>query len=506
MNNLELKSLTPESPLLIFDMANNHNGSLSHGKRIIDDIASVTGLTQFRHAIKFQYRNLPEFIHPEFRERRDLKYVDRFLSTQLSWEDFVELKDYASAKGFLTACTPFDEFSVKKIIEHKFDILKIASASFTDWSLLESIEDWKGPVVASTAGVNVSDIDRVVSFLTNRSVSFALMHCVAAYPTEDQDLQLNRISSLRKRYSDIPIGYSTHENPRNMMAGSIALSMGAVILERHVGSEANGTTLNSYSSAITILNEWIDTLKSSIQMAGASDPWSVTNLNENEALGGLRRYVFAKRNLPKGHLLSSNDVYYAIPGMPGGIQANDFSKYKKFTLESEISKDEAITIENVKIQSNESAILNIRSQILDLIKLSGVTVPQNSVLEISHHLGLENFHKTGTCMITVVNRDYCKKLLFLLPGQAHPPMYHKKKDETFFILWGEITLNLDGVMSRMRVGDTAGINPGVVHGMTSEFGAIIEEVSSTHSGSDSFYMDERITANQNRKTFVRYWL
>jgi sialic acid synthase SpsE/mannose-6-phosphate isomerase-like protein (cupin superfamily) len=506
MTKFNFDSISPEAPLLILDMANNHNGSLEHGKRIIDEVSSVNGLFDFQVAIKFQYRDLPNFIHPDFRDRRDLKYVDRFLSTLLSWDDFLELKTYASSKGFLTACTPFDQYSVNKIIEHNFDILKIASASFTDWALLEAVQQWKGPIVASTAGVRVTDIDRVVSYFTNRAAEFALMHCVAAYPTTDSDLQLNRISRLRERYSEIPVGYSTHENPNNMLAAPLALAMGAVILERHVGSEADGATLNQYSSEVTILNEWILSLKSAIKMLGASDSWSVTNQSEDDALAGLRRYLFASRDLEKGHLITSDDIYYAIPGSTGGIQANDFGKYQNFVLVSDVKKGSAINHDSVAKESTESTILAIRNQILEMIKISGVTVPQNSILEISHHLGLESFEKVGTCMITVVNREYCKKLLFLLPGQAHPPMFHKTKDETFFILWGEIELELDNVKTNLSVGDTAEIRPGVVHGMISKFGSIIEEVSSTHSGSDSFYLSEEIMNNQNRKTYVRYWL
>jgi sialic acid synthase SpsE/mannose-6-phosphate isomerase-like protein (cupin superfamily) len=506
MTSFNFDSVTPSAPLLILDLANNHNGSLAHGKQIIDEVASVVGLKDFQVAIKFQYRDLPNFIHPAFRDRRDLKYVDRFLSTLLSWDDFEELKNYASAKGFLTACTPFDEFSVKKIIEHKFDILKIASASFTDWPLLEAVQEWKGPIVASTAGVRVADIDRVVSFFTNRGSSFALMHCVAAYPTEDSDLQLNRISRLRERYSGIPIGYSTHESPDNMLAAPIALGKGAVILERHVGSESNGAQLNQYSSAVSTLNEWVGSLSASIQMLGASDSWSVSNQSEDEALSGLRRYLFAAKSLKKGHLLSASDVYSAIPGEAGGLQANDFGKYQKFVLNSDIQAGGAISHRDLIIESTEIKVLRIRNQILEMIKSSGVTVPQNSMLEISHHFGLDRFDEVGTCMITVVNREYCKKLLFILPGQTHPPMFHKTKDETFFILWGEVDLTLDEVKTHLKVGDTAEIRPTVVHGMHSEFGAIIEEVSSTHSSDDSFYLDKEIMANQNRKTYVRYWL
>ena len=207
-----LQQLKPESPLLILDMANNHDGSLDHGLRIIDSVHESVGNMGLSVAIKFQYRNLPEFIHPDFRNRTDLKYVNRFLSTKLTWDEFFILKTRIKEAGFLTACTPFDEFSVEKVIEHEFDILKVASASFGDWSLLESIQTWSGPIVFSTAGASVSDIDRVAAYMQNREKDFALMHCVAAYPTPESDLQLNRISKLRARYPEVPIGYSTHED------------------------------------------------------------------------------------------------------------------------------------------------------------------------------------------------------------------------------------------------------------------------------------------------------
>jgi quercetin dioxygenase-like cupin family protein len=109
-------------------------------------------------------------------------------------------------------------------------------------------------------------------------------------------------------------------------------------------------------------------------------------------------------------------------------------------------------------------------------------------------------------MITVVNRDYCKKLIFVLPGQIHPEMFHKKKDETFFVLFGSTEVTLDGVVHALKEGDALSIPPRVVHGFTSDTGAIIEEVSSTHFGADSFYLDDEINSNPARKTIVQYWL
>ena len=65
------------------------------------------------------------------------KYVQRFKSTRLSFKNFDILKKYVNKHSMLSSCTPFDEDSIGIIEKMKFDILKIASVSSNDWSLLE---------------------------------------------------------------------------------------------------------------------------------------------------------------------------------------------------------------------------------------------------------------------------------------------------------------------------------------------------------------------------------
>jgi len=81
----------------------------------------------------------------------DLKYVKRFSETRLSTGQYKMLCDEMKAQGFVTICTPFDEASVDLIEEHDFDIIKVASCSFTDWPLLERIVKAPKPIIASTA-------------------------------------------------------------------------------------------------------------------------------------------------------------------------------------------------------------------------------------------------------------------------------------------------------------------------------------------------------------------
>jgi len=239
---------------------------------------------------------------------------------------------------------------------------------------------------------------------------------------------------------------------------------------------------------------------------GAKDSWEVVNDSEQEALRGLRRYAFVKGEISEGSRIEPKNVFFAIPGQPGQMQANDLGKYESFVATSTIKASEPILLSNVAHSSAENKVFAIRDSALKLIRDSGVSIPRNAVLEISHHYGLEKFDEFGVCMITVINRGYCKKLLLLLPGQTHPPMFHKQKDETFFLVYGDAKLLLDHSEVTFNLGDTAIIPPNRIHAISSVNGAIIEEVSSTHILDDSFYLDETITQNSSRKTFVQYWV
>ena len=56
--------------LFIFEMANNHMGDLQHGKNIIDKLSRfIDDYPGFDFGMKFQFRDMATFIHPESRDR-----------------------------------------------------------------------------------------------------------------------------------------------------------------------------------------------------------------------------------------------------------------------------------------------------------------------------------------------------------------------------------------------------------------------------------------------------
>ena len=285
-----------EKDLFVLDLANNHFGDLGHAKRIIQELSVVTSDLNVRIAIKFQFRDLDTFIHPNFQERLDIKYVNRFLSTRLSDKDFYELAKITKSFGFISMATPFDENSVDLLENLDIEILKVASASADDYPLLKRISQTKKSIVASTGGLSLEEIDRLVQILESSKNNFAIMHCVSIYPSPDNSLHLSQISQLRKRYPRIPIGWSTHENPANLLPVVVAKAQGAQLFERHVGIKTNEYPLNSYSSSPEQVRDWIMAKLDADVILGPENRLPKPK-EEVETLRELKRGIFLKRDI-----------------------------------------------------------------------------------------------------------------------------------------------------------------------------------------------------------------
>jgi sialic acid synthase SpsE/quercetin dioxygenase-like cupin family protein len=492
-------------PLFIFEMANNHMGDTAHGVAIIEAIGEVCRDFDFDFAFKLQYRDLDTFIHSSFKGRNDVKYVKRFEETRLSREQFQTLLDAMHNNGFRTVCTPFDEASVDLIEEQGIEVIKIASCSLTDWPLLERIARANKPIVASTAGASPEEVDNVVSFLLHRNKDLTLMHCVAEYPTPDSNLHIARIEALRNRYPEVRIGFSTHESPDRTEPVMLALAKGASAFEKHVGLRTEKYALNDYSADPEQVRKWLGAARQALVMCG-TDSWPAATQAESSSLESLRRGVFLTQDMAAGELIDTDKVCFAFPPVPGQLTANQWSKYARYSALTPLKAGMPLMKEQTLCIQERQQVLVAVDSVKKLLKDGQIVVPGQSDLEISHHYGIESFNKFGLTMITVVNREYCKKLLVMLPGQTHPEQYHQQKEETFVVLHGELILWLDDVEQTAHRGDVITVQRGVKHKFFTNAGVVFEEISSTHHKSDSYYTDASINTNPRRKTLLTHWL
>ena len=493
-------------PLFIFEMANNHQGSLEHGLRIIREFYEVSKNFPFNFAFKLQARDIPTFIHPDYQNRMDLKYVKRFSETKLSDDEFKKLKEEIDKFGFISMCTPFDENSVDLIEKLNFDIIKIGSPSFADWLLLERIAKTDKPLIISVGGAQLEDIDKVLSFFEHREKKFALMHCVSEYPTQLENLQLNQIDLLKKRYPEIEIGYSTHESPDNFDSIKIAIAKGATIFEKHIGVKTSEIELNAYSATPEQAKQWLLSAQQALTICGVKGERMKFSEKELADLKQFKRGVFAKRDLKAGEKLDSSNIFLAWPNQNNQLLANDMSKYTIYTLKNDVNKNKPIFFSNVELTNIREKVYQIMVKLRDFLKEAKIYVPNNVEVEISHHYGIDRFYETGAILINCINREYCKKIIVLFPGQSHPAHFHKQKEETFHVLSGKMIVDFDGQEKVYRAGDLILVPREVKHSFRTDEGVIFEEISTTHFKSDSFYEDMKIMENKDRKTNLTYWL
>lgn len=492
--------------LFVLEVANNHQGSVEHGLKIISEHGEVVRRHGVRAGVKFQFRDLDTFIHADAVAERTNKHVSRFLDTRMTIEHFDKLLGAARAEGLLGVCTPFDEVSVGHIVDMGFDIIKVASCSARDWPLLEEIAETGLPIIASTGGLAVDDIDNLVSFLDHRGADYALMHCVSLYPIPEDEFDLANISMMRRRYPHVPIGWSTHERPEDLMPVTIAVANGAQILERHIGLPTDEVSLNAYSADPEQMDRWFATYTRALQLVGSYDRQPPGEA-EKIAIDELARGVYARYALEAGQALDRDDVYFAMPVRDGQLTSGEWRPGT--TVRTSVDADGMVGSDIVEVPSGpDSRVLKqALHQVKALLNEANVPLDITFDVEYSHHYGIDRFREVGATLIECFNRDYCKKIIVQLPGQRNPSHYHKRKEETFQVLHGELHVEVGGVHRIMQPGETILIQQGVWHAFWTETGVVFEEISTTHHNNDSFYHDKRIQrlAREERKTVVNNW-
>lgn len=490
--------------LFIFEMANSHQGSVEHGKDIIHEMGKIARKYNIKAAVKLQYRNLDTFIHPDYKGRKDVNHIPRFESTRLTYDQFTELVEAIRSEGMIAMSTPFDEDGVDWCMDQGLDIIKVASCSSLDWPLLEKIAATHKPVIISVGGKTISDIDKLYNYFTHKRCDFAFMHCIAEYPAPIERLQLDFIDKLRRRYPDNVIGYSGHEDPDDNVIPMMAIAKGAKILERHVGLPTETISLNAYSMNPDQADKWVKSAleaKEICKMKKETERY--ISQAEIDSLNSLMRGVYLKHNVKKGTELKREDVFFAMPNHDKQMTSGEFFEgvvaSKDYKANEELHETKPVTDTNLA----RSVIHDVKGMLYE----ANIYLGDTFEAELSHHYGMKHFRQFGAVIISIVNREYCKKLIAVLPGQQHPDHMHKVKEETFQLLYGDLEVVVDGEEREMKPGDIQTVLRGQMHSFSSRTGAVFEEISTTHVKNDSYYEDPVIAKKDlmERKTKVYKW-
>ena len=229
--NFFKKILNKNNFYFIAEIGVNHNGSIKIAKKLIE-AAKLAGCD----AVKIQKRT-PEICVPktEWNNLRNtpwgtMKYIDYKKKIEFSFNDLKKLKKFCDKLKITFIASCWDIPSVKFMQKLNIPFYKVASASITDFNLLKSIKKTKKPVIISTGMSTEKQINKCVKFLGQKNL--CIMHCTSSYPSHVEEINLNYILKLKKKFSKSVIGYSGHEINLSSTLGAFVL--GAKIIERHI--------------------------------------------------------------------------------------------------------------------------------------------------------------------------------------------------------------------------------------------------------------------------------
>ena len=317
------KNPLKKTPFFVAEISANHNGSLSHAKKLIK-IAKKYGAD----AVKLQTYE-PDTLtinsnKPDFKIRGGLwsgkTLWDLYEKAQTPFEWHKELFNYAKKIKITCFSTPFDETAVDLLESLNCPFYKIASFEMNHIPLIKRVSQTKKPIIISTGMANLKEIDLAYKTAKkNGAKEIILLYCVSNYPSKISDFNFNNIKILKKRYN-CKIGFSDHSTDNKVVAAAIVA--GAEVIEKHIALEGQKKSFDlAFSLKGREIKDYAEVIKDTSLMMGKK--YFFRNKSENQSLQ-FRRSIYAISNIKKGEKFTKKNISVIRPGF--GIQPVYFEK------------------------------------------------------------------------------------------------------------------------------------------------------------------------------------
>jgi len=302
---------------VIAEIGNNHQGSLERAKELVRAAADC-GVD----AVKFQKRaNRRLYTKALYDAPYDNEnsfgatYGEHREALELDADALAELREVAQAEGVALFATAFEEESADLLESLGVPAFKLASGDLTNTPLLRHVAAFGKPMIVSTGGAAIEDVDRAVEAILPLNPGLCLLQCTAAYPVDVEELNLGVITTFRERYPEVVVGLSDHQDGIAMSV--VAHMLGARVVEKHftLSHSWKGT-----DHAFSLMPEGMRKLVRDLARVPLAIGDGVKRPLQSEVkpLQKMGKQLVAARDLPAGHVLVSGDLVPKSP-LDGGL-------------------------------------------------------------------------------------------------------------------------------------------------------------------------------------------
>ena len=325
---------------VIAEIGHNHQGSVERAQELFV-LAKQCGVD----AVKLQKRdNRSLFTRKLYDTPYDNEnsfgatYGAHREALELDAASYAELQACARELGLVFFATAFDEASADLLEQLDLPAYKIASGDLRNTPLLRHVASFGKPLIVSTGGATLEDVDRAVETVTAINPQLCLLQCTAAYPAAVEELELGVITTYRERYPELVVGLSDHQD--GIAMAPVAYMLGARVIEKHFTSShtAKGT-----DHAFSLMPEGMRKLVRDLRRVplAVGDGVKRPLASEAKPLQKMGKQLVASRDLPLGHVLDTGDLVAKSPA-EGGLPPYALDELLGQTLVRPLSEDEPI--------------------------------------------------------------------------------------------------------------------------------------------------------------------
>ncbi|HEM3684364.1 TPA: N-acetylneuraminate synthase [Streptococcus suis] len=326
---------------IIAEIGCNHNGDVNLARKMVD-VAVECGVD----AVKFQTfkadllisKYAPKAEYQKITTGESDSQLEMTRRLELSFEEYLDLRDYCLEKGVDVFSTPFDEESLDFLISTDMPVYKIPSGEITNLPYLEKIGRQAKKVILSTGMAVMEEIHQAVRILQeNGTTDISILHCTTEYPTPYPALNLNVLHTLKKEFPNLTIGYSDHSVGSEVPIAAAA--MGAELIEKHftLDNEMEGPD-HKASATPDILAALVKGVRIVEQSLGKfeKEPEEVEVRNKIVA----RKSIVAKKAIAKGEVFTEENITVKRPG--NGISPMEWYNVLGQVSEQDFEEDQNI--------------------------------------------------------------------------------------------------------------------------------------------------------------------
>jgi sialic acid synthase len=329
---------------VIAELGHNHQGDLNTCLKMIKAAAEAGA-----SAVKLQKRSNVDLFTPD---AYNAPYISEnaFGATYGSHRDYLEFSEdeyracmlEAKKNNIIFFATAFDVPSANFLESLDVPAYKIASGDLKSLPLIEHIAQFKKPVIVSTGGGSLEDIDLAVAVLEKSGCEYAILQCTAAYPPLYEELNLKVIETYQIRYPNAVVGYSGHDSGISMSL--VAFILGARVIEKHFTlNRAMKGTDHAFSLEPTGMRKLVRDLKRAEIALG--DGVKRQYESEIAPLKKMGKSLYFARDLKKGEVLAPSDIDLRSPA--AGLEPSLVAQLIGRVLSQDVTKYEAVSLDHI---------------------------------------------------------------------------------------------------------------------------------------------------------------